>query len=323
MTCAKENLSGNLRNADNNWQYTCSYRERVQKESCVRPSAYNWPGFPSRFGELFFHVRRQAVNTIANCSIALACVCAMSSIGTAAGGDPVLVHGNSEGLLAARSYSEYIVIGFLGGFVAHDEPHHPEVRMIQTLRRDYPAGTYFDLLENKHVDEAYRNILARMDADRDGVLSEDEKHRACIELFGHSWGASAVVSLARKLGRIGIPVQLTVQVDSVAKLFQNDNLIPANVNQAANFYQTHGLIHGEAKIVAADPSHTSILGNFRRDYDREPEQCQGFSWHARLFTKAHIEIECDPEVWEQVESMIREHLPHASAAGSYSAAAGH
>ena len=56
---------------------------------------------------------------------------------------------------------------------------------------------------------------------------------------------------------------LTVQVDSVAKPFQNDDLIPSNVLQAANFYQACGLIRGRAKIIPADPTRTTILGNFR------------------------------------------------------------
>src|SRR5260370_42027921 len=105
---------------------------------------------------------------------------------------------------------------------------------------------------------------------------------------------------------------LTVQVDIVAKPFHNDRVIPSNVLQAANFYQTRGLIHGRSKIIAADPSHTTILGNFRWDYKNEPTECREFPWHARFFTKAHIEIECDPRVWSQVEMLLRQNFPHSS-----------
>ena len=57
--------------------------------------------------------------------------------------------------------------------------------------------------------------------------------------------------LARALEKDGIPVLLTVQVDSVAKLGKNDTTIPANVAQAANFYQPHGLVHGD--MTSAQP----------------------------------------------------------------------
>lgn len=272
------------------------------------------------FEDIFLRPRGRARTIIGKCLVVLACVCA-SSFGNATGDGSDVPRGDSPELHPARAYSHYIVIGFLGGFVAHDEQRHPEVRMIQSLRQEYPSGAYFDLFQNKKIDEAYKLILNRLDMNQDGGLSDEEKRQGCIELFGHSWGASAVVSLSRKLERTGIPVRLTVQVDSVAKPFHNDSVIPANVFEAANFYQTHGLIHGESKIVAADPSRTTILGNFRRDYDHEPEQCRRFSWHARLFTKAHIEIECDPNIWAQVETLLREQLPQVPAKGTHSAEA--
>jgi hypothetical protein len=215
------------------------------------------------------------------------------------------------GVRSSRTGFQFIVIGFLGGFVSHNEPHHPEVQLIQTLRQQYPNEVYFGLFENNKIEEAYKLILNRLDVNRDGALSDDEKRQACIELFGHSWGAAAVISLSRKLERRGIPVQLTIQVDSVRKPFHNDQVIPSNVLRAANFYQTRGIIHGQSKIVAADPSHTTILGNFRWEYKQEPVGCRDFSWYARFFTKAHIEIECDPRVWAQVETLLRGQLPRA------------
>ena len=49
--------------------------------------------------------------------------------------------------------------------------------------------------------------------------------------------------------------------------------IPANVAQAANFYQTNGCVHGQPKIHAADPAHTHIIGNFRFDYALSEYDC--------------------------------------------------
>jgi len=252
---------------------------------------------------------RSSRAAIARCLIALyTCTCVAGLPVSAANAGSDTPSGTSAVLISHPTNSPLIVIGFLGGFVPHDEPHHPEVRLMQTLRQEYP-NDYFGLLENSKVGEAYKIILNRLDGNQEGALSDDEKRRACILLFGHSWGASAVVALSRKLERKGIPVILTVQVDSVAKPFHNDRVIPSNVLQAANFYQTRGLIHGRSKIIPADPSHTTILGNFRREYNHEPAQCRSFPWHARFFTKSHIEIECDPQVWSQVEMLLRRSLP--------------
>jgi hypothetical protein len=59
---------------------------------------------------------------------------------------------------------------------------------------------YFGLFENRKVGKAYNTILNQLDAKEDGTLSNDEKCRARIMVFGHSWGASAVVALSRKTG---------------------------------------------------------------------------------------------------------------------------
>jgi hypothetical protein len=98
-------------------------------------------------------------------------------------------------------------------------------------------------------------------------------------------------------------------VDSVAKPGQNDEVIPANVAEAANFYQTNGLLHGRPQIRVEEQGRTRILGNFRYDYKANVLRCEGYPWYDLLFTKYHTEIECDPAVWNRVEQMIREKLP--------------
>lgn len=176
-----------------------------------------------------------------------------------------------------------IVIGFVGGFVRHDNPHQGPVQFAQQIQRTVPKDTYVRVFENRRRKQAYETILHLLDVNRDGVLSAEEKTRARIILFGHSWGASAAVSLARDLQREGVPVMLTVQVDSVAKLWQNDSVIPANVAEAVNFYQPHGIIHGRPRITAADPDKTEILGNYLMDYRKNPVPCPGASWADHVF----------------------------------------
>ncbi len=211
----------------------------------------------------------------------------------------------------------YILIGFVGGFVRHDNPNHGPVQLAERMERVDPNDSYVRVFENRHRKEAYRDILRLLDRDHDGTLTAEEKDRAHIILFGQSWGGAAVVLLARDLDRVGIPVLLTVQVDSVAKLWQNDTVIPPNVAAAVNYYQPHGLVHGRREIKAADPSRTEILGNYRFDYRQTPVHCDSMlSWYDRLLTPGHAQSECDPRLWGEVETVVREHIAPSGSVAS-------
>lgn len=232
----------------------------------------------------------------------LACVILLFSAAT-----PALL-ATEGGLVTGPQSRSYILIGFVGGLVRHDNVHHSPVKVAQRLHQNSPPDTYIEVFENRHRRTALKTILHLLDANHDGVLSEDEKAAAHIMLFGHSWGASAVVLLARELNRMGVPVMLTVQVDSVAKPWQNDAVIPENVAAAVNFYQPHGFIHGRSEIKAADDSKTRILGNYRFDYKETPVHCEGYSWFDRNITRDHMQSECDPHIWSQVENLVRERM---------------
>lgn len=197
-----------------------------------------------------------------------------------------------------------IVVGFVGGFVHRDDLRHSEVQLAQKLRAEHPDQLRVATFENWHRKAAYRAILRWLDTDEDGNLSPAEKERARIVLFGHSWGGAAVISLARELQQESIPVLLTVQVDSIAKPGQNDRVVPANVAQAVNFYQTRGLLHGRTRITAADPARTMILGDFLFDYREAPAECRHYPWLTRHLFPGHTAIECDPRVWSRIEGMI-------------------
>ncbi len=208
----------------------------------------------------------------------------------------------------ARSQSKptrrLIVIGFLGGNVSKGNLVHREAQLVQTLQLGYPLSIRAEIFANRHGDAALKSVLQFLDDDRDGHLSDAEKSAARIVLFGHSWGASETITLANHLNTLHIPVLLTIQVDSVRKQSQNDEKIPPNVQEAINFYQSEGLLHGRSQIVAVDPAKTKILGNHESSYRQNPVSCAGFPWYARAFMKQHIQIENDPAVWGQIESMI-------------------
>jgi pimeloyl-ACP methyl ester carboxylesterase len=202
-----------------------------------------------------------------------------------------------------------IVIGFVGGFISHDNPNHSEVQLAARLRQTYPAGVAVETFESYHKGRARKRVLSLLDTNHDGTLTLEEKQNARIIIYGHSWGGSAALAVARRLEKDGIPVLLTVQVDSISMFRKNDAVIPANVSRAANFYQPHGLLHGQSKIRAADPTRTRILGNFRFEYKAGSYSCEKYPWYDRAFVKAHTQIECDSRVWQQAESLIRSDLP--------------
>lgn len=205
---------------------------------------------------------------------------------------------------AASSQAPAIAIGFVGGFVHPDDARHAEVQLARRLSATYGGRVHSEIFDNHHRREAYRAIHRWLDADEDGDLSDGERRASRIVLYGHSWGAAAVVDLARELQRENIPVLLTVQVDSIHKIGEDDRVVPPNVAKAVNFYQTHGWLHGRPEIAAADPSHTQILGQYRFDYEKMPADCHSYPWADRVFFKGHTSIECDPTVWTQVGDLI-------------------
>lgn len=208
--------------------------------------------------------------------------------------------------------SPAIVIGFVGGFIRHDDLVHGPVQVAARIRKEYPSDVYVEVFENHRGKSAYREVLRLLDSDHDGTLSVQEKQDARIIIYGHSWGGSQTITLARELQTDGIPVLLTIQVDSVAKLGENDSVIPVNVAHAVNFYQSNGFLHGRSQIRAADPARTKLIETFQFDYAAKPVHCAGYPWFAWAFEKSHIEIECDPAVLNHIESLIRSQLPPAA-----------
>jgi hypothetical protein len=204
--------------------------------------------------------------------------------------------------------SQVLIIGFLGGFIKHDNMVHSEVQLAARLRKDYPSGVDVETFESYRGDLAEARILSLLNLNHERKLTSEEKKNARIIIYGHSWGGSQAITLARKLQKDGIPVILTIQVDSVSKIHQNDTVIPSNVSRAINFYQLNGFLHGEPRIRAADPARTTVLGNFLFDYKQSAYNCTEYPWYDRILSKAHTQIECDPNVWKQVEALIHTEL---------------
>ena len=204
-----------------------------------------------------------------------------------------------------------MIIGFVGGFISHDNPVHSEVQLAARLRKEFPAGVDIETYESYRGEKARQAVLKLLDTNHDGTVTVEEKQNARIIIYGHSWGGSEAINLARDLEKDSIPVLLTVQVDSIS-IYHNDRVVPANVARAANFYQPNGLLHGQPEIRAADSTRTRIIGNFRSDYTASSYNGEQYPWYGRVFAKTHTQIECDADIWKRAEALIRSDLATVS-----------
>lgn len=194
-----------------------------------------------------------------------------------------------------------LIIGFLGGYDRWDDEHRSVRRLVLKFRQN--NAVFAESIANHRRNLALKLIRRAIDSNRNGRLEPEEISNARIILFGQSWGGAAAVATARDLKKIGIPVLLTVQVDSVGI---HDDLIPENVRAAVNFYQHDPFttIHGLGRIRAADPSRTAILGNFKSSYTFRSVDESGASKARQVFGGSHTKMELDPVVWNRVEQYI-------------------
>src|SRR5260370_27530358 len=92
-----------------------------------------------------------------------------------------------------------IVVGFVGGFVAHDNMVHSGVQLAAHLRETHPSGVFVKVFENRRREKAHREILKILDTDHDGTLSDEEKKKGQIIIYRMIRGGSETVSLAKQL----------------------------------------------------------------------------------------------------------------------------
>lgn len=200
-----------------------------------------------------------------------------------------------------------LILGFTGGLDRADDPERGVRRLALAMRAMGLPGVYAETFEHYRHREARRRVVAALDANGNRRVDSEERERVKIILYGQSLGGGEVVRLARELGKNGVAVELTVQVDSVS--LGRDGRIPPNVRQAVNFYQKERLtFRGEDYIQAEDPQRTKILGNFRFRYpllgwNPAPE----LSWR-RVLGGGHARMEADPLLWAQIQALIVESI---------------
>lgn len=199
---------------------------------------------------------------------------------------------------------ETLVIGFLGGRDSWNDDRRSVRKLALTLRSRNLPGVHVETFENTRRDLALRLVREAFDRDRNGKLDEGERASVRLVIYGQSFGGAAVVKFARQLDELGLPVLLTVQVDSVGL---GDGVIPPNVRRAANLYQSNGwIIRGERPIRAADPSRTEIVGNIPFDYSTDQIDISHVPFWKKAFRADHTRMEHDPAVWARVETLLIE-----------------
>ena len=200
---------------------------------------------------------------------------------------------------------QILIIGFLGGRKKFDTPNRGVTRLAQQLRDLNLPGVNVEVVENRRRYLALELIRKALDTNGNGWLEPEERTTPRVILYGQSFGGAAVVKLARDLHLLGVPVLLSVQVDSVGR---GDGVIPGNVRMAVNLFQSDGLfIRGEAPIRAADPQRTRIE-NIRFHYDGKDIPVSDILWIKYLFLGAHTKMDFDPAVWDRVEQIIVEQI---------------
>jgi hypothetical protein len=199
-----------------------------------------------------------------------------------------------------------LIIGFLGGIEKWKDENRPVNELAVRLRDAGVAGVYVETAEHAHRGEVFKLLRAASARDSKGHCTPAGCRSLRIILYGHSMGGAATVKLARELKKIGLPVALTVQVDSVGS---SDAVIPSNVARAANLYQRDSwMLHGRTQIRAEDPKKTEILANLRYTYDGKWVDISQATIPEQVARTRHTQMEFDPEVWQRVESYILDEL---------------
>lgn len=198
--------------------------------------------------------------------------------------------------------NEILILGFMGGREPWNNDDRSVRKLALRLRSMNDAEIHVETVENRKRGLAIELINNVFDRDRNGKLDEQERASIRLIVYGQSFGGAAVVKLARQLKKMGVPIALTIQVDSVGR---GDKMIPSNVTRAANLFQRNGwFIRGEPTIQAEDPTRTTIIGNFEYDYRHKQIDVSRVPFMKKAFRVAHTRMEYDPGVWMKVEELI-------------------
>jgi hypothetical protein len=149
------------------------------------------------------------------------------------------------------------------GFVGALEPPNNKYSGVVQIREALQTKGYSDVCAKSFSPYSWmqgRDWLLKHFPSHPGELTPEELQRAPrVILVGHSMGGWAILSVARELSSREIPVELTVQVDSVGI---TDHTVPKNVKSAAIFHANDVLMFMTTKSIRReDPGHTKLVAN--------------------------------------------------------------
>lgn len=166
---------------------------------------------------------------------------------------------NARGVAGEPTHCSIIYVGFVGAMETSDHKSSGIVQIRDTLS----GPAYQDVCAKSFLpynpSAGYEWILSHF-ASHSGPLTADElRHGPRIILVGHSTGGWAMLSVARDLRDKEIPVELTIQVDSVGI---DDVTVPSNVKEGAIFHAHDPLMFMTTKrLKVEDSSKTTIVAN--------------------------------------------------------------
>jgi hypothetical protein len=155
-----------------------------------------------------------------------------------------------------------IVVGYTGGTETPNYSMSGIVQIRNRLARMNLPGLCAHTFSAYDWWRAYGWVRSQFGATgRDLITAQQVAAGPKVILYGHSLGGWATDWLARRLERQGVPVELTVQMDSVGF---TDKTVPPNVKEAANYFEKDTfLLRGRDTICVGDDTKTKLLGNFQ------------------------------------------------------------
>ena len=208
-----------------------------------------------------------------------------------------------------------LIVGFLNG---HNEGSDenladgPPMQLAVRLRALALPGVYIDLVGWNDRASVRNWIKSATLRDSAGRCTKDGCREVLLILYGQARGGEAVHKLARELGRLGLPVALTLQVDNVGP---PQETVPPNVARAASLAGDWQPYH-PTRIRAEDPARTRILANLRYTYDGRWVDLAANNGRALSSHAPRPITETAPPVWNRVEDYILEELRLAGIPGA-------
>ena len=124
------------------------------------------------------------------------------------------------------------------GFAASGVTAHKKVYLLRGLTNVLSPGIdeLADELQKRNIDATIANHLFSDSLASDAIEGCESGRINSVVLVGHSFGASAAISMAEQLQKAGLHVAAILTIDPVIK-----TVVPNNVHLLRNFYLSSGV----------------------------------------------------------------------------------